>query len=239
MRNLLRASFLLAAALIALAGCASSGGRGQGPVQSFALTAAANTGLPQTIVGVIDERQERKVISVVVPPGTSLGALVATLSLKVEAVINVVSTGTKVAQANGSTPNDFSVPVLYSIEVPGEKKPWQYTVTVRQADTEARLARVSFPDGYTLVPAFSPAVNRYSVEVPYASTSVRMELRAMSQWLRSMSVAGASSVGAAAAVAIPFASVPRQSVQIETLAEDGVSHAAYEIVVRRAARACL
>ena len=240
MKKPIRASFLIAAGLAAvvlfsLAGCASSGGRGPGPLQSFALTAGVNPGLTQTVLGVIDERQEPKVISVVVPPGTNVGALVATLSLKQEAVISVVSTGAKVVQANGSTPNDFSVPVLYSIEVPGDKKAWQYTVTVRQADTEARLASMSFPDGYTLVPAFSSSVNRYSVEVPFATTSVRIALRAISPWLRNMSVAGTSSVGAAATAAVPFASGSQQSVLVETLAEDGVSRSSYQIVVRRGA----
>jgi Cadherin-like beta sandwich domain len=238
MRKLAR-DWILPAAVLAvlalLAGCASSSGRGPGPLQSFALTAAANPGLHQTVVGVIDDRQEPKVISVVVPPGTAVGALVATLSLKGEAVISVVSTGTKVAQANGSTPNDFSVPVLYTIEIPGDKKAWQYTVAVRQADTEARLARLSFPEGYTLVPAFSPSVTRYAVEVPYEATSVRIELHAMSPWLKNMTVGGASSAGASAAVSVPFASGAQQPVQVETLAEDGVSHAAYQVLVRRAA----
>ena len=41
--------------------------------------------------------------------------------------------------------------------------------------------------------------------------------------------------GAAAAVSIPFASGTQQPVQVETLAEDGVSHAAYQVLVRRAA----
>ena len=101
-----------------------SAGRGQGPLATFAFLASANTTLRQNAVGAVNERREPKEILVVVPPGTNLHGLVATLSLGKEAGIAVISSGARVAQQNGVTPNDFSVPVTYSIEVPGDKKPW-------------------------------------------------------------------------------------------------------------------
>ena len=102
---------LLAISLVAaLVGCLSAG-RGQGPLATFAFLASANATLRQNAVGVVNEQREPKEILVVVPPGTDLHGLVATLSLGKGAGIAIISSGTRVAQQNGVTPNDFSVPV--------------------------------------------------------------------------------------------------------------------------------
>src|SRR5271157_2105515 len=80
MTRMLRGIVCVAAAAAALAGCASLG-RGHGPVEAFAFLAAANPQVPRGAVGAIDEATEPKEIQVVVPPGTDMRGLVATLSL--------------------------------------------------------------------------------------------------------------------------------------------------------------
>jgi len=228
--------FVLLAAAVLLAGfsgCRSMFGRGKGPIESFLFLAARNPELPQNVAGVIVERPDPKEIMVVVPPGTFVRSLIATISLNTEATITVISSGSPVVQENGVTPNDFSTPVLYSVQVPGDKKPWEYRVTVREAETDARLASLGFPDGYKLEPGFSPAATSYSVEVPYATTSVKVEARAQSRYLKSITIDGRSNPGAAATLAVDFASGQERTLSIETLAEDGVSAERYSLTIRR------
>ena len=174
-------------------------------------------------------------ISVVVPPGTDKRRLVATFGLNVEATITVISTGQRVVQENGVTRNDFSAPVLYAIEMPKEKKPWRYRVTVREAETNPRLAQLGFPEGSALTPAFNPQVKSYTVVVPFATSQVRIDARAESQYLKSISFDGAAAGGASAAGIVDFSTGQQRTVLIETLAEDGVSRDRYTLLVRRGA----
>jgi hypothetical protein len=217
-----------------LAGCAS-GGRGQGPVGTFGFLSSANPALGQNAMGLINEQREPKEISVVVPPGTDMHALVATLSFGKEAVIAVISSGTRVVQQNGVTPNDFSVPVTYSIDVPGEKKPWTYTVRVREAETNARLGSIAIPQGAVLKPAFSPSVHGYTLTVLYASTSVRVEARGQASTLKSVTVDGTATPGAAGAAVVDFQGIKERALVIETLAEDGAARDRYTVTIRRGA----
>ena len=227
------AILLAVAMLAALSGCLSVGGKPRGPVDGFLFTAGANPGLAQDAAGTLNMRSDPLEISVVVPPGTDRRRLVATLTLNAEAIITVISTGNRVVQENGATANDFSAPVLYSIEIAKEKKPWRYKVTVREAETNPRLAQLGFPEGSTLSPAFSPQVRSYTVVVPFATRQLRISARAESPYLKSITFDGASAAGSSAAGNVDFASGQERSVVIETLAEDGVTRERYTLTVRR------
>jgi hypothetical protein len=220
------------AVIAALVGCASAG-RGPGPLVAFTFQPGVNPGITRDVVGAIDERVEPKEIRLVVPAGTDMHALVATFSLSKEAAVTVISTGKAVAQQSGVTPNDFSVPVTYSIAVTGEKQPWTYRVMVREAEGNARLSSLGVPQGTALQPAFSPTVHAYTLDVPFATTSVRLDVRAQTSTMKSVTVEGAETPGPAAAPVVDFASVQQKSVTIQTLAEDGVSTEKYTVTIRR------
>jgi len=220
--------------LAGLLSCAS-GARGHGPVDSFVLPAASNPFLSADLPGALNVTVEPKEVFFVVAPGTNVHSLVARLSLNAEATITVISSGTRVVQQNGITPNDFSVPVIYSIEVPGEKQPWRYRVVVREQETNPRLVRLVLPVGSTLQPVFDPAVHAYRLAVPFASSSVRIEAQAQSRFAKSVIVNGTETPGAAGAAVIDFQSVRERPVTIETVAEDGVTRDKYVVTIVRAA----
>ena len=234
MRRLIRAATASVCILVGLAGCLSMG-RGQGPIDTFAFLAGTNKVLGADVVGAINERAEPKEIRVVVPAGTDLHGLVATLSLNKEAVITVISSGTRVVQQNGITVNDFSVPVTYALEIAGDKKPWSYKVFVRVADTNARLSMLLLPPGSLLRPPFNGAVHEYALEVPFATSSFRLGARGESPYLKSVSIDGAATPGAAATSVVDFTGVTERRVTVETLAEDGATRAQYTIDVQRGA----
>jgi hypothetical protein len=232
MNKTLRVMLVAIAVLAALAGCVSVG-KPRGPVDAFVFSAGANPRLGQDAAGVLNMRTDPMEITVVVPPGTDKRRLVATFSLNSEAVITVISTGQRVVQENGATPNDFSAPVLYAMELPKEKKPWRYRVTVREAETNARLAQLSFPEGSVLTPAFNPQVKSYTVVVPFATRQLRIGARAESQFLKSITFDGAAAGAASAAGNVDFSTGQERTVLIETLAEDGASRDRYTLLVRR------
>ncbi len=219
---------------VALSACAGLP-RGHGPVDAFVLPSALNSGLSRDITGAIDERVEPKEIRVVVPAGTDVHALVARFALSKEATIAVVSSGSKVVQQNGVTPNDFSVPVVYTISVTGEKTPWNYRVLVREEEKNARLGGILAPAGSTLQPDFNPTVHAYALEVPYATRSVRIEAHAQTSTAKSVSVDGAETPGPTGAAVISFDAVQERPVSIAILAEDGVTKEQYVLTLRRAA----
>jgi len=232
MNKTLRALFLAIATLAAFSGCVSFG-KPRGPVDAFVFSVGANPGLRQDAPGALNMRADPLEISVVVPPGTDKRHLVASFSLNAEATITVISTGQRVVQENGATANDFSAPVLYEIQVAKEKKPWRYKVSVREAETNARLTQLGFPEGSTLTPAFNPQVKSYTVVVPFATRQLRISARAESQFLKSITFDGAAAGGASAAGNVDFSTGQERIVNIETLAEDGVSRDRYTLTVRR------
>ncbi len=232
MNKTARALFLVLIVLAAFSGCVSIG-KPRGPVDAFVFSAGANPGLGRDAPGALNMRSDPLEISVVVPPGADKRRLVATFSLNAEAAITVISTGERVVQENGITPNDFTSPVLYAIEVAKEKKPWRYRVTVREAETNARLAQLSFPEGSVLTPAFSPQLRNYTVVVPFATKQLRIGARGESRYLASISFDGAASQGASVTGSVDFSSGQQRSVLIETLAEDGLSRERYTLIVRR------
>ena len=232
-RKLLTVIGTLIIAAVVLTGCQTLFGRGHGPIDAFAFLPSGNSSLTQAVLGTINESPDPKRIEVVVPPGTDLSHLIATISLNKEATITVVSSGNRVVQNNGATPNDFQTPVLYSIEVPKDKDPWQYLVSVRHADTNPRLAALLVPGAEPISPAFNPAGTAYSVTVPYAATQARIEARAESAHLHGMLIDGNIVRGASAAVTVPFAGTNSKVVKIETTAEDGKTQAAYTLTIVR------
>src|SRR4030042_70909 len=215
-----------------LAGCFSFG-RGHGPVEAFQFLASRNPSLDQNVTGVMNEQADPAEILVVIPPTVGSLNLGATFSLNTEAVISVVSSGRPVVQQNGVTRNDFSSPVLYSLQVPGDKTPWRYRVTVRYAESNAALSQISIPEGYAMSPLFSPRVKSYSVEVPYSVKKVRIDAKGQSETLKDIAIDGASSGGRSASTTVDFSSGYSRTVFIEPLPEDGVTRDEYTVVLKR------
>lgn len=145
MKRLLIGVLVGAAVLGSLAGCFSFS-QGRGPVDTFQFLASRNPGLGQNVTGVLNIQADPVDIVAVIPPSTDSLNLVATFALNTEAVISVVSSGRPVVQQNGVTRNDFSSPVLYSVQVPNQKRPWRYRVTVRYAETNAALSQIGIPE---------------------------------------------------------------------------------------------
>jgi hypothetical protein len=221
-----------ATALASLAGCFSLG-RGHGPVEAFQFLESRNPGLESTVTGSMNENTDPVDITAVVPPTLRNLDLVATFSLNTQATISVVSSGRPVPQQNGVSRNDFSAPVLYSVQVPGQAQPWRYRVSVRYAETSAALSRISLADGYALIPRFSPSVKSYTVEVPNAVRKIRIEAEGQSRNLREIAIDGASTAGPVAGATVDFTSGTARVVSIETLAEDGATRDAYTVTLKR------
>ena len=234
MAKAIRGAAACACILAVLVSCLSAG-RPRGPVDTFAFVAGTNKALPANAVGTINPGTDPQEIRVTVPPGTDTHALVATLSLNKEAVITVISSGARVVQENGVTANDFSVPVTYAVEVPGDKKPWTYKVFVREAETNAQLGALAVPPGAVLAPQFSPAVHAYTVLVPFAAASAQIRVGGQSRTLKSITVDGMILPGVSGTATVPFQSVQERTITIESLAEDGVTRAQYTVTLQRAA----
>lgn len=235
MKKPIFAALAAIATLGALLGCAGMSGKPRGPVDAFVFATGANPGLEENAAGALNMQPDPLEINVVVPPGTDLRNLVATFSLNVEATISTISSGAKVVQKNGVTPNDFSAPVMYTVEIPKEKKPWRYKVTVREAETNPRLSQLTLGEGAVLKPSFSPKVKSYSATVPFATKKVRIDARGESPYLKSVSIDGATSQGASVSGSVDFSSDQEKSVSVETVAEDGVSRDEYAILIVRGA----
>ncbi|HTZ50949.1 MAG TPA: cadherin-like beta sandwich domain-containing protein [Spirochaetia bacterium] len=233
MRDAIRGVVLGACVAVVLAACVSAA-KPRGPVDSFVFVAGTNKSLAENVVGTINPGTDPQEIRVVLPPGTDMHALVATLSLNKEAVITVISSGSRVVQENGITPNDFSVPVAYAVEVPGDKKPWGYKVFVREAETNAQLGILAVPPAAAMTPQFSPAVHAYSVQVPYAATSLAIRAGGQSRTLRSITVDGMVMPGTSGTATVAFESVQEKTVVIDCVAEDGVTKAQYTVTIQRA-----
>ncbi len=233
MKKLILVTLAVGLMLSLLSGCLSMGGGPRGPVDAFVFSSGANPGLPQNAPGVINMKPTPLEIMVVVPPGADVRNLVATLSLNVQATITVISSGNRIVQENGVTRNDFSAPVMYSIEVAKQKKPWLYKVTVREADTNARLAQLSLPEDSILSPAFNPGVKQYTLKVQFGTSQLRIGVRAESPYLKSISIDGSASQGPNATGNVDFSSGQERSFIVETTAEDGVTRDQYAFRLQR------
>ena len=232
MKKLSIGTLALLAVLGSLAGCFSLF-RGHGPVESFQFLASRNPALERNVTGSMNENADPIEITMVVPPSVGSLDLVATFSLNTEAAITVVSSGRQVPQQNGVTRNDFSTPVIYSLQVPGQQQPWRYRVSVRYADSNAELSQIALPEGYAMNPPFSPKVKSYTVEVPWSVRNVRIEARGQSRDMQDIAIDGASSGGPNASTTVDFSSGLSRSVSIETVAEDGETRAVYTVTLKR------
>lgn len=109
-------------------GGGGNGGGGDGgppPSSEKAITTFAIIAPPST--GLIDETA--KSIDVLVPPSSSLTALVAGFTVSAHASVTVGS----IPQVSGSTPNDFTNPVVYKVTAQ-DGSTVSYTANVRRID---------------------------------------------------------------------------------------------------------
>ncbi|MGO9413472.1 MAG: cadherin-like beta sandwich domain-containing protein [Spirochaetia bacterium] len=221
-------------AALALGACSTvGGGHGTGPIDSFAFAGSSNPGLPRDVVGRIIAQGEPELIIAVVPHGVDIHKLIATVQLNTQAIISVITGDNRIVQTNGITANDFTSPVLYSIEIPGEKEPWMYRVVVREADTNARLSQVTLPARAVLQPAFSSVVDQYTIQVPFETKSLSIAALAQSANPQSIAIGGTSTPGHLAVAEVDFSSGQQTTFPITVLAEDGTTRMRYTFVVKR------
>lgn len=226
---------MVAVLALGMSACATMGvtGHGTGPIDSLTFMGSANPGLPKDTAGRIIAQGEPELIIVVVPHGVDIRKLIASVKLNTNAVIAVVNGDQRVVQTNGITANDFTSPVLYSIEIPGEKEPWLYRVVVREADTNARLAQVTLPARSVLQPAFSPIVDQYTIQVPFETKTLSVAALAQSANPQSITIGGTSTPGHLAVADVDFSSGQQTTFPISVLAEDGTTRSRYTFVVKR------
>lgn len=233
MKRVFLGLFALLLVFAGLSGCRTLFGRGRGPVETIAFLPQYNSVLTAPVVGAISERPDPKQVTMVVPPGTDVQSLVATVTLNTEASVAIISTGRRVTQINNQTPNDFSVPVTYSIVIPGDDEPWLYRVVVREAHTDAALAALEVSDAVSFEPRFSPERKSYTVTVPYSTQQLQIAARGRSPHLQRIVVDG-TPLRSSSGVTIGFESGDIRELTIETLAEDRVNQDLYRLTVVRA-----
>jgi hypothetical protein len=125
--------FLVLLLVAFVAGCGGSDTAAQNSAQPSALTSAkAITAYSLNgATGTIDETA--KTIAVTMPYGTDVTALVATSTTTGASV----TAGTTLAQTSGTTPNDFTSPVAYTVTA-ADSTTATYTVTVAVAPSSAK-----------------------------------------------------------------------------------------------------
>jgi len=220
-------------ATLALGACATAGGHRMGPIDSFTFVGSTNPGLSLDIVGRIIAQGEPELIIAVVPHRVDIRKLIATVKLNTNATIAVISGEQRIVQTNGITANDFTSPVLYSVEIPGEKEPWLYRVVVREAETNARLSQVTLPSRAVLQPAFSPVVDQYTVQVPFETKSLSVAALSQGANPQSITIGGTASPGHLAVAEVDFSAGQQTAFPITVVAEDGTTRMRYTFVVKR------
>ena len=223
----------LAVLTLVISACSTVVGHGSGPIDSFTFQASSNPGLARNVVGRIIAQGEPELILVVVPHGVDVRKLIAAISLNTKAVISVMSGEQGTVQTNGITANDFSSPVLYSIEIPGGKEPWLYRVMVREADTNARLAKIKLPARAVLQPAFSPTVDQYTIQVPFETRSLSIAALSQSSNSQGITIAATTTPGDLAVADVDFSAGQQTAFNISVLAEDGTTRSRYTFAVKR------
>jgi hypothetical protein len=142
--------------MITVTGCGGGSGKSsnvppdaQKEITAFSFTAAANSALGEDVTAVISGTD----ITVAVPHGTDVTALVATFTTTGE----TVKVGETV-QTSGSTANDFTDPVIYTV-VAKNSATQNYTVTVAVAPSaEERKEITAFSFGAANNPALAEDV---------------------------------------------------------------------------------
>jgi virginiamycin B lyase len=152
MKRSLCSLLFIGALVILLARCGGGGGGEGSTPASSAKSITAFSFISPAATGVIDENA--KTISITVAQGTNVTALVATftttgISVKVGATV----------QVSGSTPNDFTGPVVYRVTA-ADNSTATYTVTVAIATdtTPPTVLSTSPADGET-VPVSTTAIS--------------------------------------------------------------------------------
>ena len=226
---------LLSGVLIVTAtGCRGLFGRDAGPIDAFAFLPQSNEQLSQPVQGAINNRPDPKEIVLVVPPGTDMSRLVASITLNTEATITVISSGRRVPQ-NSLTPNNFSSPVTYGIEIPGEDEPILYTVQVREASTNARLIELSIAGSVYQRPTFGPNVGAYEAEVLFATGSIQVTARAEDPKAFAISINGTRAGAGQGSAPVDFSVGDSTEITVEVVAEDQNTRQEYRITVVRGA----
>ncbi len=217
---------------VTVSGCRGLFGRNTGPIDAFAFLPQDNAQLSQPVQGVINNRPDPKEVALVVPPGTDMSRLVASITLNTEATITVISTGRRVPQ-NSLTPNNFSSPVTYAIEIPGEDEPILYTVRVREASTNARLIELGVAGSTYQTPTFGPTVSSYEAEVPFATKSFQVTARAEDPRASAISINGTRAGAGQGSAPVDFSVGDSVEVVVEVVAEDQQSRQEYRITIFR------
>ncbi|MFL5730466.1 MAG: DUF5018 domain-containing protein [Cytophagaceae bacterium] len=109
-----------------------------------------------TVNGVIDE--PNKTISITVPSGTDVSALVADFTVSPLATVKISSTG----QTSGSTANDFSNPVIYTV-IAEDGTMADYTVTV-MLSTATGLQSTNLSSFFHVSPTVSQGLFNITVD---------------------------------------------------------------------------
>jgi len=218
---------------VTVTGCRGLLGRNTGPIDAFAFLPQANPQLSRPVQGAINNRPDPKEIVLVVPPGTDMSRLVASIALNTEATVTVISTGQRVPQRDGVSPNNFSSPVTYAIELPGEDEPILYTVRVREASTNARLIELGIAGSTYQTPTFGPTVAAYEAEVPFATQSVQVTARAEDPRAFAISINGRQAGAGQGSAAVDFSVGDSVEIVVEAVAEDQETRQEYRITVFR------
>jgi hypothetical protein len=172
-------------------------------------------------------------IRAVVPPGTDVRALVATLDIADKAQLYVKEpSGRRVKQVNGETPNDYSKPLTYLL-VLEDATELEFVVTLREAETNAALASLQLEDEVVLTPPFSQGERSYTAAAPFEVAELGVRATTESQYA-GVTIGGRQYSGRGAVAAVPLAVGQVTTISIVVTAEDGVTTESYELNVERA-----
>ena len=96
-------------------------------ILTYGFEASNNAALSFDVTGTIDSINHT--VSLTVPYGTDITTLIATFTLSAEATAKVGAT----SQATGTTPNDFTLPVIYTVTIEDNStQNWIVTVSIAQ-----------------------------------------------------------------------------------------------------------
>ena len=138
--------------LLAVGACSKSstpggGGGGSNAITSFSFQTTGNN-IPVSSQAAIQGSN----INIFLPPGTNTGALIATFAVSGNATVTVNGS----TQTSGSTPNNFTSPVTYTVTTPGGQ-PQNFTVSVTTGITAIDQGMASFMQQYS-IPGMSIAI---------------------------------------------------------------------------------
>src|SRR5574344_1363036 len=137
--NRLSALFATAVILFLASSCqqpVDSAKSSEKQLTAFSFTAAANSVLTADVTGTID--QTAHTVSVTVPSGTAVTALVATFTCSDKAAVTVTST----AQTSGTTANNFTNAVVYTVTAE-DGSTNMYSVTVTASGTGSGSSEIN------------------------------------------------------------------------------------------------